>query len=54
MSLIPESLRSAARADGIEKFVVGAVVHHVGAALVVTRSELDKFLPGYEELPSHV
>ena len=52
MSVLPESLRTAAHGDGVEKLVVGAVVHHGGAVLVVARSELDEFLPGIDELPS--
>ncbi|MGO0603585.1 NUDIX domain-containing protein [Brevibacterium linens] len=52
MSVLPESLRAGAHGDGVEKLVVGAVVHHGGAVLVVTRSELDEFLPGIDELPS--
>lgn len=50
--MLAESLRFAAQADGVEKFVVGAVVHSCGAVLVVRRSELDDYLPGIEELPS--
>lgn len=52
--VLSEELRTAAEAEGIEKFVVGAVIHDVGCALVVTRSLSDDFLPGLEEVPSGV
>lgn len=32
--------------------MVGAVIHQYGSALVVTRSDVDDFLPGLDELPS--
>jgi 8-oxo-dGTP diphosphatase len=38
--------------DGIEKLVVGAVVHSGGRVLILRRSGGDAFLPGIEELPS--
>jgi 8-oxo-dGTP diphosphatase len=38
--------------DGIEKLVVGAVVHTGGQVLILRRSNDDAFLPGIEELPS--
>ena len=38
--------------DGIQKFVVGAVVHTGGQVLILRRSNDDMFLPGIEELPS--
>ncbi|QVQ54034.1 NUDIX domain-containing protein [Spiractinospora alimapuensis] len=41
-----------AERDGVEKFVVGAVVHDVGRVLILRRSAVDDFLPGIEELPS--
>lgn len=50
--VLPESLRSNAQADGIERLVVGAVIHDHARALLVTRSAGDDFLPGIEELPS--
>ncbi|GFZ92982.1 hypothetical protein GCM10011359_22960 [Nesterenkonia alkaliphila] len=50
--VLKEALRSTAEAEGIEKFVVGAVVHDAGRALLVTRSLKDDFLPGLEEVPS--
>ena len=50
--VLDESLTVAARSEGIEKHVVGAVVHHAGAVLLLTRSVNDTFLPGIEELPS--
>ncbi|WP_232532793.1 methyltransferase domain-containing protein [Nesterenkonia alkaliphila] len=50
--VLSEELRTAAEAEGIEKFVVGAVIHDVGRVLVVTRSLSDDFLPGLEEVPS--
>ena len=52
MSSLPESLRSTATAEGIEKFLAGAIVHRCSAVLVVTRSPNDEFLPGIEEVPS--
>ena len=52
MIVLPEALRVEAQADGVERFVVGAVVHHRGAVLIVRRNDLDEFLPGIEELPS--
>jgi 8-oxo-dGTP pyrophosphatase MutT (NUDIX family) len=50
--MLSESLVDDARLEGIEKFVVGAVIHHDGLVLIVTRSASDDFLPGIEELPS--
>lgn len=50
--MIDEQLRTAAEAEGVQKFVVGAVIHDSGRILVVTRSLEDDFLPGFEELPS--
>ena len=38
--------------DGIQKLVVGAIVHHDGLVLVLRRSSEDTFMPGIEELPS--
>ncbi|MFC4907488.1 NUDIX domain-containing protein [Actinomadura gamaensis] len=38
--------------DGVEKLVVGAVVHDGGKVLILRRSPHDAFLPGIEELPS--
>lgn len=38
--------------DGIEKLLVGAVVHDGGRVLILRRSDDDAFLPGIEELPS--
>lgn len=38
--------------DGIQKLVVGAVVHSGGQVLIVRRSNDDPFLAGIEELPS--
>lgn len=37
--------------DGIQKIVVGAVVHSGGRVLILRRSA-DDFMPGIEELPS--
>lgn len=50
--VLDESLVVDALSEGIEKFVVGAVIHHDGLALIVTRSASDDFLPGIDELPS--
>ncbi len=50
--MLEESLAADARAEGVEKLVVGAVVHDGGRVLVVTRSAADDFLPGVDELPS--
>lgn len=50
--MLNEELRAEAEADGAKKFVVGAVIHDSGRALVVTRSLADDFLPGLEEVPS--
>jgi len=44
-------LLSAAEADGIQKHVVGAVVHRAGQVLILARAA-DDFLGGIEELPS--
>lgn len=52
MTVLLEELCDSAQRDGVEKFVVGAVIHQYGSALVVTRSDLDDFLPGFDELPS--
>src|SRR5699024_3471478 len=48
VTVLVEELRDSAQRDGVEKFVVGAVIHQDGSALVVTRSELDDFLPGID------
>ncbi|WP_208634977.1 NUDIX hydrolase [Brevibacterium iodinum] len=45
-------MRVEAQADEVERFVVGAVVHHRGAVLIVRHNDLDEFFPGIEELPS--
>jgi len=50
--VLQESLVADARAQGVERFVVGAVVHDHGTALLVTRSAHDGFLPNVDELPS--
>lgn len=50
--MLDESLATEARAQGVDKIVVGAVVHENGRVLVVTRSHADDFLPGIDELPS--
>ncbi|QIK66232.1 NUDIX domain-containing protein [Nocardioides sp. HDW12B] len=50
--MLDESSTVTARSEGIAKHVVGAVVHHAGAVLLLTRSVSDAFLPGIEELPS--
>lgn len=52
MTVLDESLAVSGRVEGIERFVVGAVIHRDGAALVVTRAAADEFLPGVDELPS--
>lgn len=46
-----QELLADAQADGVEKSVVGAVVHRAGQVLILRRAE-DDFLPGIEELPS--
>ncbi|MEV4179956.1 NUDIX domain-containing protein [Streptosporangium canum] len=46
-----ERLLAEAESDGIQKFVVGAVVYQAGQVLVVTRAA-DDFMGGIEELPS--
>jgi 8-oxo-dGTP diphosphatase len=51
-TVLCEGLVADGRAEGIQKFVVGAVIHQDDAALVVTRSMSDDFLPGIDELPS--
>jgi 8-oxo-dGTP diphosphatase len=38
--------------DGIQKLVVGAVVHSAGRVLILRRSAADPFMAGIEELPS--
>ncbi|MGH3242001.1 MAG: NUDIX domain-containing protein [Spirillospora sp.] len=38
--------------DGVQRLVVGAVVHTGGRVLILWRSGDDAFLPGIEELPS--
>lgn len=50
--MLPEALRVEAQADGAERYVVGAVVYHRGAVLIVRRNDLVEFLPGIKELPS--
>lgn len=50
--MLTEALVAEARTQGIERLVVGAIVHDQGRALVVTRSASDDFLPGIDELPS--
>ncbi|WP_170228557.1 NUDIX hydrolase [Nesterenkonia populi] len=50
--MLQEDLRKRAETDGTRKFVVGAVIHDEGHALLVTRSLEDDFLPGLEEVPS--
>jgi 8-oxo-dGTP pyrophosphatase MutT (NUDIX family) len=50
-AVLGDSLKEEARADGIQRFVVGAVVHSNGRVLVLTRSPDDDF-PGIEEVPS--
>lgn len=45
-------LLAEAESCGIQKLVVGAVVHHGGQILILRRSAGDDFLPGIEELPS--
>ncbi len=50
--MLNEDIREQAEAEGVEKFVVGAVIHEAGRVLVVTRSPDDDFLPGLEEVPS--
>ena len=42
-----------AASEGIEKYVVGAVIHRdFESVLIVTRSLDDDFLPGMDEIPS--
>jgi len=50
--VLDESMVATAMEQGVERFVVGAVIHRDRAALVVTRSATDDFLPGVEEVPS--
>lgn len=50
--VLDDSLAADAEGQGIERFVVGAVIHRAGTALVITRSAEDAYLPGIEELPS--
>lgn len=50
--MLDQSLAAEAHAQGVEKLVVGAVIHDRGRVLVVTRSAKDDFLPGIDELPS--
>lgn len=51
--MLDESLAATAASEGIEKFVVGAVIHRdLASVLVVTRSLDDDFLPGMQEVPS--
>ena len=47
-----DRLIDAAARDGIDKLVVGAIVHRDGQVLILRRSAADPFLPGIEELPS--
>ncbi|GAA2096243.1 NUDIX domain-containing protein [Actinomadura alba] len=49
---LDQRLRDDADRDGIQKLVVGAVIHHQGLVLILRRSATDKFLPGIEKLPS--
>lgn len=46
-----QQLLDAAEADGIDKLVVGAVVHNGGKILILRRTASD-FMGGIEELPS--
>jgi 8-oxo-dGTP diphosphatase len=48
----PRRLADQAERDGIERLVVGAVVHDGDRVLILRRSAEDDFLPGIEELPS--
>lgn len=51
--MLDESLVVSATSEGVEKFVVGAVIHRdFDSVLVVTRSLDDDFLPGMDEVPS--
>lgn len=50
--MLNESLVADAHAQGVERLVVGAVIHHHGRALIVTRGSADDFLSGIDELPS--
>lgn len=52
MSIDVQALMDDADRDGIDKVVVGAVVHDHGRVLILRRSPSDGFLPGIEELPS--
>ncbi|MBB4935134.1 8-oxo-dGTP diphosphatase [Lipingzhangella halophila] len=45
-------LTQGADRDGIDKHVVGAVIHNDRHVLILRRSGEDGFLPGIEELPS--
>ncbi|GAA1579591.1 hypothetical protein GCM10009678_72880 [Actinomadura kijaniata] len=47
-----QALVDRADRDGVQRIVVGAVVHAAGRVLVLRRSGGDAFLPGIEELPS--
>lgn len=46
-----EKLSSEAERDGVQQFVVGAVMHHGGKVLLLQRPETD-FMGGIFELPS--
>jgi 8-oxo-dGTP diphosphatase len=48
---LDQRLRDDAHRDGIQKLVVGAVIHQ-GLVLILRRSATDEFLPDIEELPS--
>ena len=51
--MLDESLVTEGTSEGIEKFVVGAVIHQdFESVLIVTRSPDDDFLPGMDEVPS--
>jgi 8-oxo-dGTP diphosphatase len=52
MDTDPDRLARQAESDGIDKLVVGAIIHDHGRALILRRSAHDDFLPGIEELPS--
>jgi 8-oxo-dGTP diphosphatase len=52
VSELQQRLIDGAERDGIEKLVVGAIVHDGRQVLIVRRADGDPFMPGIEELPS--
>lgn len=52
MDIDPDRLARQAASEGIDKLVVGALIHDHGRVLILRRSAVDDFLPEIEELPS--